>query len=324
VRASLLAKGFRSMIRRYPADVLRAIRKTPSDNPDPFAADLSERWAALPELAGLAGAAWLGHCTTLVKIGGVTILTDPVLSSTIGPRLGFGPFARTIGPRRLDGMTQETGHMPRPDVIVLSHAHYDHLDRPTLRALAERFGRVPVVTAASTRRLVPRSLGPVIEIGWGGSTQVEGLSFAAIRPRHWGARNAWDRHRGYNSYIIAAAEDPGRVLFAGDTAHTNAYRAVGDAGGVDLAIFGIGAYDPWHHAHATPEEVWTMTRDAAAKRLLPVHYGTFKLSNEPTDEPIARLLAAAGGTAGTDVSRAMSEVLGLRIGEVWDASPRPV
>jgi L-ascorbate metabolism protein UlaG (beta-lactamase superfamily) len=312
------------MTRRYPADVLRAIRTTQSEDFEPVAVDLRDRWEALTDRRGLAGAAWLGHCTTLFRIGGVTVLTDPVLSGTIGPRVGLGPFARTIGPRRLDGMTHEAGHLPRPDVIVLSHAHYDHLDRPTLRALAERFGRVPVVTAASTRRLVPRSLGPVVEVKWGESAEVEGLSFGAIRPRHWGARNAWDRHRGYNSYVIAPTSSDGlaRVLFAGDTAHTDAYRVVGEAGGVDLAIFGIGAYDPWHHAHATPEEVWAMTRDAAAKRLLPVHYGTFKLSNESADEPIARLLAAAGGTESAEASSAISEVLGLRVGDVWDASPR--
>ena len=86
---------------------------------------------------------------------------------------------------------------------------------------------------------------------------------------------------------------PSRILFAGDTAFTDAYLPLGAAGGVDLAIMGVGAYDPWHHAHATPEEAWTMANHAGARLLLPVHYGTFKLSNEPADEPITRLLAAA-------------------------------
>jgi L-ascorbate metabolism protein UlaG (beta-lactamase superfamily) len=82
------------------------------------------------------------------------------------------------------------------------------------------------------------------------------------------------------------------VLYAGDTAYTPVFERVARP---DLAVFGIGAYDPWRHAHATPEEVWSMARAAGATEILPVHHSTFELSDEPADEPIRRLLAAAGG-----------------------------
>src|SRR5262249_45827855 len=159
---------------------------------------------------------------------------------------------------------------------------FDHLDRPTLRALASR--RTTVITSRNTSRLIPRGFGRVHELDWGEDRTVEGISFKALRPAHWGARTMWDRHRGYNSYLIDAAG--ARLVLAGATAPP---RGFGGLGRGDLAIFGMGAYEPWIHAHANPEQVWSMFSDVEGKLLLPVHHSTFKLSEEPPDEPMHRL-----------------------------------
>jgi len=229
-------------------------------------------------------AAWLGHATVLLRIGGMTILTDPVLSNRVG--VGLGLF--TGGPRRLVGPALSLRELPKIDLILISHAHFDHLDRPTLARLPTR---TPVVTAHQTGDLV-RDLGfrRVTELHWGDELEMDnGLKLTAREVVHWGARTFYDMHRGFNAYLIESPKR--RVLYGGDTAYFTGFK---DIGKVDLAIFGIGAYDPYVAAHATPEQAWTMANDVKADRLLPMHHSTFRLSFEPVNEPIERMLTAAG------------------------------
>ncbi len=226
---------------------------------------------------------WLGHCTVLMRIGGMTVLTDPVLSHRIGVRVG--PLV--VGPHRQGDPAADPDTLPPIDLILVSHAHFDHLDKPTLRRLARP--SVRVVTAKGTAGLIPRGFGDVMELPWGSTTEVSGLRLRAMKPAHWGARTAWDRHRQFSSYVLDAAGE--RVLFAGDSGHTDAFDALGP---VQLGIFGIGAYRPWIDAHADPEQVMAMARAAGVRWLLPVHHSTFRLSDEPMGEPMERLLAAAG------------------------------
>src|SRR5204863_9819320 len=125
------------------------------------------------------------------------------------------------------------------------------------------------------------------------SFRFRGLHIDAIRAAHWGARTAIDRRRGYNAYILRDNSPSRRsqgVLLAGDTAYTDAFTRITDLG---LAVMGIGSYDPWTHAHATPEETWEMFTHTGAPRLLPVHHSTFPLGDEHIDEPMQRLLAIA-------------------------------
>lgn len=265
-------------------------------------------------------AAWLGHATVLLRLGGLTVLTDPVFSDRIGPRVA----GRTVGvPRQAPwgGGDEGGAFRERPDVILISHAHFDHLDRPTLQALAApaaqgRAAATPpiVITARGTRRLIPRGFTRVIELDWHESVDHRGVLFTAYRPRHWGARTLWDRHRGFNSYLIESARPvPGtgveRVFFAGDTALTHAFDGMEAA----LAIFGIGAYEPWIHAHANPEQVWAMFSAMRARWLMPIHHSTFQLGDEHPDEPLARLLRAAGPEAGRIVGRSPGEVFVSRM-----------
>lgn len=231
-------------------------------------------------------AAWLGHATVLLRIGGMTVLTDPVLSNRVGVGLGLV----TGGPKRLVAPALSVRELPPIDLILISHAHYDHLDRPTLARLPKR---LPVVTAAHTRDLLS-DLGfrDVTELEWRESIDLDGVRITAREVRHWGARTFYDNHRGFNAYLIESLGSPNRrVLYGGDTAYQDYFT---DVGRVDLAVFGIGGYDPYVAAHATPEQAWAMAAHCNADHLLPMHHSTFRLSYEPVAEPMERMLAAAG------------------------------
>jgi len=232
-------------------------------------------------------AAWLGHATVLLRIDGFTILTDPVLSARVG--LNFGPL--TLGLKRLVAPALEFPELPGIDLVLLSHAHFDHFDTPTLRRLESR--GTTVITAARTRDLLrARRYRAVHELGWGESVKTGPVEVRAFRVNHWGARMRSDTYRGYNGYTIQAGRH--RVLFGGDTAYTPDFRALRSGRRFDLAIMPVGAYNPWIHYHCTPEQAWRMAEDAGSEFFLPVHHQTFSLSREPYLEPIERLHGAAG------------------------------
>jgi L-ascorbate metabolism protein UlaG (beta-lactamase superfamily) len=232
-------------------------------------------------------AAWIGHSTVLITVDGFTILTDPVFSARIGIKIG--PF--TAGLKRLVHPAAEPLELPVPDLILISHAHMDHLDRPSLRKLENL--RTSVITAVGTGDLLRvKRYQAVHELRWGESRRVGPAKVRALQVKHWGARTRTDVHRGYNGYLIEAGRY--RIIFGGDTAYTDLFRQVRTSKPVDLAILPIGAYDPWIHAHCNPEQALAMANHAGADFLLPVHHRTFKLSSEPYEEPIERLLLAAG------------------------------
>jgi L-ascorbate metabolism protein UlaG (beta-lactamase superfamily) len=261
--------------RHYSTDRKRQVRPAPM-RPNPHA------WAD----QGLQ-AAWLGHTTVLLRVDGFTILTDPVFSTRVG--LSFGPM--TLGLKRLVEPALAVPDLPRIDLVLLSHAHFDHFDIPTLRRLENR--GTTVVTAARTGDLLRwRRYRGVRELGWGERAAVGPAEIRAFQVNHWGARMRSDTYRGYNGYTIQVGRR--RVLFGGDTAATTAFRALKMSRAYDLAIMPVGAYDPWIHYHATPEQAWTMAEDAGAEFFLPVHHQTFQLSREPYLEPIERVYGAAG------------------------------
>jgi len=236
-------------------------------------------------------AAWLGHSTVLLKIDGVTILTDPVFSLRAGIGLGPVSLGLTLGLKRLVAPALTVPELPKIDLILLSHAHMDHFDLPSLRRLARR--GTAVVTAAKTGDLLPAdAYQGVRELGWGEGAAVGPLAIRAFQVNHWGARMRSDTYRGYNGYTIEAGRY--RVLFGGDTAITAAFRGLKGSRPFDLAIMPVGAYNPWIRAHCTPEQAWRMSNDAGAEFFLPVHHQTFALSREPYLEPIERVYAAAG------------------------------
>jgi len=234
-------------------------------------------------------AAWIGHSTVLICVDGFTILTDPVFSTRVGIKIG--PF--TLGIKRLVHPAVPLPELPVPDLILLSHAHMDHLDRPSLRKLENP--QTTVITAAGTSDLLRvKRYRAVHELRWDESVRVGPANVRALEVKHWGARTRTDVHRGYNGYLIEAGRY--RIIFGGDTAYTDLFRKVRSSRPVDLAIMPIGAYDPWIHAHCNPEQALAMANQAGAEFVLPVHHRTFKLSNEPYGEPIERLLLASGST----------------------------
>ena len=246
-------------------------------------------------------ACWIGHATMLLRVGGKTILTDPVFS----PRVGIGLLLATVGPKRLQQPALRIDDLPPLDLILLSHAHFDHLDRPSLHRLAKRFSQTPVICAAHTRDLVDDlPFEMVSELAWHNSLDIAGVRVEAVPVTHWGPRVFYDQWRTYNAYLIAGGTS--RILFGGDSAYTDSFKAVAP---VDLACVGIGAYDPYIAAHATPEQAWAMAAHAQATHVAAMHHSTFRLSREPTDEPLRRLLEAAGDDADRVVIR--------KAGDLW-------
>jgi L-ascorbate metabolism protein UlaG (beta-lactamase superfamily) len=228
--------------------------------------------------------AWIGHATVLIIFFGIKVLTDPVLFSRIGIRLpGF-----TIGPKRLTAPALEFEELPKIDIVLLSHAHFDHFDLRTLR----RFDKdTHVITASRTRDLLRWTrLHDITELRRNEQKSIETsageIGIVAFPVKHWGARRQRDTYRGYNGYLME--RNNRRILFAGDTALTNSFAELRKHGPVDLAIMSIGAYNPWIQSHCTPEQAIEMANAAGAQFIMPVHHQTFRLSFEPFREPIER------------------------------------
>ena len=248
----------------------------------------------------------LGHSTVLMNIRGVRVLTDPVFSTRVG--LGFAPVV--LGPKRYVRPALRPAEFAAPDVILLSHAHFDHLDIASLR----KFSRdTLIVTARATGDILRRwRFKRVHELGWGETitlgTRGGALKLSAVEVAHWGARLMRDTHRGYNGYLIE--REGVAVCFAGDTAYTNAFgRLRHQRRALDLMIMPIGAYDPWIASHCSPEQAVAMANQAGAKYFVPIHHQTFRLSHEPMHEPAERLREA--------LAHEPERLLALSVGETF-------
>lgn len=241
--------------------------------------------------------AWLGHATVLVNFFGVRILTDPAFFSRIGIRTGFG----VAGPKRYVACALKPKELPAIDLVLLSHAHLDHMDLSSLAKVD-----APIVSAKDTRDVLP-SRRKVSELGWKDRAVLKfrngDLEIQAIEVKHWGQRWPSERERGYNGYVLR--REGRSILFGGDTADTD----LALHGPYEAAIMPIGAYDPWIHNHCTPEQALKMANEVRAKYIVPIHHQTFRLSKEPMNEPIERLQLALA---------AEPERLAIRrVGETW-------
>ncbi len=228
--------------------------------------------------------AWLGHATVLVNFYGLRLITDPVLFTRIGVDLGVG----SLGPLRLVRSALTPDALPDVDLVLVSHAHFDHLDTPSLAAVR---GRPAAVMAAETADLLPRRFySSVYQLRWNETAKLVtprgDVWVRAIEVKHWGARLRRDTHRGYTGFVVE--REGRRLLIGGDTAQTPAFRSYRRFGPFEAAVMPVGAYDPWIRNHCTPEQAVAMADAAGARRFVPVHHQTFRLSREPFTEPIER------------------------------------
>jgi L-ascorbate metabolism protein UlaG (beta-lactamase superfamily) len=249
--------------------------------------------------------AWLGHATVLINFYGVRILTDPTLFSRIGVDLGVG----SLGPLRQVACALTPATLPEIDLVLVSHAHFDHLDTPSLAAVK---GRPAAIMAADTSDLLPRAAySSFQELRWDESTTVHtthgDLHVRSIEVKHWGARMRSDTYRGWTGFVLE--REGKRLLIGGDTAHTPLFRQHRRHGPFEAAVMPIGAYDPWIWNHCTPEQAVTMADAAGARLLIPVHHQTFKLSREGEREPIERAEAALRHEVGRLAIRDVGETV---------------
>ncbi len=233
---------------------------------------------------------WLGHSTVLINFYGKWILTDPVISKKIGIRFLWD----TIGPSRMTPAALKLEEIPKPDLILLSHAHMDHTDVPTLEYFGEKYpGEINVVTAYLTKDVIQDiEWKSVTVLDWNDETSIDGISIKAIEAKHFGWRYPWekDRSRGYmkdgRSYNAYYLKMNGKsVVFGGDTAITDKFDILKNEN-IDIAIMPIGAYNPWKWNHCNPEEALEMAARMNAKYFIPIHTKTFSQSSEPFNEPI--------------------------------------
>jgi L-ascorbate metabolism protein UlaG (beta-lactamase superfamily) len=232
---------------------------------------------------------WIGHATVLINFYGIRILTDPTLGDRCGVDLGIG----TVGPKRYIAPALRLKELPPIDLVLLSHAHMDHLD---LASLSPFIGKTPIVAAKNTSDLISDGKSkPPTELKWGENFTLQTdrgeLQLEAFQVNHWGQR--WPSEkigRGYNGYILR--REGRAVLFGGDTANTSLFGEVRSRRPFDVAIMPIGAYQPWIRYHCTPEQAVEMANAARADYVVPIHHQTFKLSDEPMNEPIERIQSA--------------------------------
>lgn len=235
------------------------------------------------------GVTWLGHAAFLVRIGGLTVLTDPFLGEWAGPLPGFG--ARRFVP---PGIGVE--NLPPIDVLALSHNHYDHLCVPTLRRLAGKERMLAVAPLGLGPMLRRLGFARVQELDWYGSTGTGGLLVTSTPAIHASSRTGFDFCRTlWCSYVLEAGGR--KIWFGGDTGYGPVFAEIGATfGPFDLALVGIGAYEPralMHPVHAEPEDAIRIARDLRAERVAGMHWGTVVLTEEDPFEPPARFRMAA-------------------------------
>ncbi|HMV76454.1 MAG TPA: MBL fold metallo-hydrolase [Leptospiraceae bacterium] len=285
-------KGFRNLSpdaqMRNLLDVIRwqtenIFKKLPSRNPKDYSFTVySNDGYELKKNREQFSATWVGHATVLIQIDGKNILTDPIWSERCSP-VGFA------GPKRYTAPGIDIDRLPKIDAVVISHNHYDHMDIPTLKVLDKKFS--PVIYAGLRNRefLKSEGLKNPVELDWWQSDESAGIKITFTPTQHFSGRGVLDHGETlWGSYVIEGKTK--KAYFAGDTAYFSGFAEIGNKfPKIDLAILPIGAYEPrWFMkpVHMNPEESVKTFLDLKADNMLPMHYQTFVLTDEPLDEPL--------------------------------------
>jgi N-acyl-phosphatidylethanolamine-hydrolysing phospholipase D len=252
--------------------------RTPSDVPPSVPYDP----AALQANPGIT---WIGHSTFLVRFDGVSFLTDPIFAERASPFSWAGPV-RQAGP----GVPLE--ELPHVDFATISHDHYDHCDAEAIAALAAR--GVRFVVPLGLGDVVRAAGGEAIELDWGQSVEIAGAKVHCVPAQHFSGRWIDDQNRRLWAGFVVEGPTT-RFFHAGDTGYFDGFRAIAEQHGpIDIAALPIGAYAPMammQWVHMNPEEAVRAAVDLQARYIVPMHYGTFELTEEPFGEPPVRLLA---------------------------------
>lgn len=245
----------------------------------------------------------INHSTVLLELGGLHVLTDPIFSARCSP-VSFA------GPERCRAPGVALADLPRIDVVLLSHDHYDHCDRPSLRSLEEAHAPLIVTGAGNAARLKRFGLSRVVELGWwdfldlaNGSDDDQSSTgrLVFVPAQHFSGRGAFDRNRSaWGGFVLQSADGP--VYFAGDTGYSETLfdRLHETFGPMRLSILPIGAYEPrWFMGpvHMDPAEAVEAHGRLRSERSLGMHYGTFQLTDEAVDAPLRELAASLESSA---------------------------
>lgn len=251
-------------------------RRTPARSPVPEVEADRARLATPPEPGQPARLTWLGHASWLIQLDGISLLVDPALRPTL-----FGGIARNAGP----GLA--VAALPPIRAQLVSHSHYDHLDLPTLTAVG-----APVIAGRRLERLFRRNGLACTELGWWETARVGEVRITFVPAQHWSRRGPFDANETlWGGFAIQGSS--ATIYHAGDTAWFEGFAEIGRRfPGLTAALLPIGAYDPaWfmERQHLNPEQALAAFQALGAETHLAMHWGTFKLTDEPLDEPPQRL-----------------------------------
>ena len=229
---------------------------------------------------GQLGLTFIGHSSFLIQIAGQNVMIDP----------NFARWLFVLKRLRKPGV--RVRDLPPIDMVLVTHAHFDHLHRRSLRTIAQETrwlqGKAPTIVVPHHVFDLVSDLGfeEVVELDWWSNYRHRGLTVTHVPSRHWGARILKDSHRGYGGYVLR--DEKHSVYHAGDTAYFKGFKEIGERLAPELALLPIGAYNPpsFRNVHTDPADAVRAFLDLKAKWMVPMHYGTFRLSHEPIEEPL--------------------------------------